>query len=140
MPHNLQVNRQGNVYVADRTNRRIQVFDTEGNFKRVIMLNVAYDKNRHPVLGNLTPNRPDNTAPWTLCISQGQTQYLYTTDDEPGRLYKLTLDGKILGSSAIRQQPGQLQLGPRPCLPIGRRDLRRRHEQLASGQAGAAGR
>jgi hypothetical protein len=109
VPHNLQVDRQGNVYVADRTNRRIQVFDTEGNFKRVIMLNVAYDKNRHPVLGNLTPNRPDNTAPWTLCISQGQTQYLYTTDDEPGRLYKLTLDGKILGSwGESGRQQGQL--------------------------------
>src|SRR6187200_1579121 len=29
VPHNLQVDRQGNIYVADRTNRRIQVFDTE---------------------------------------------------------------------------------------------------------------
>ena len=27
-----------------------------------------------------------------------QTQYLYTSDDEPGRIYKLTLDGKILGT------------------------------------------
>ena len=27
---------QGNVYVADRGNRRIQVFDTDGNFKRFL--------------------------------------------------------------------------------------------------------
>jgi sugar lactone lactonase YvrE len=98
LPHNLQVDRQGNVYVADRGNRRIQVFDADGNFKRVMLLNVPYDKMRHPVLGNLSQNRPDETAPWTLCISQGPTQHLYATDEEPGRLYKMTLEGKILGT------------------------------------------
>ena len=30
--------RQNNVYVADRNNRRIQVFDADGNFKRFIFL------------------------------------------------------------------------------------------------------
>ena len=25
------------------------------------------------------------------------TQYLFTSDSEPGRIYKLTLDGKLLG-------------------------------------------
>ncbi len=33
-------------------------------------------------------NRPDNTEPWTLCISGGQTQYLFAADEEPGRVYK----------------------------------------------------
>ena len=97
-PHNMQVDRQGNVYAADRGNRRIQVFDKDGNFLRFIHLNVPYDKKRQPVLGNPTPNRPDETAPWTLCITtNGPTQYLFAADAEPGRLYKLTLDGKILG-------------------------------------------
>jgi hypothetical protein len=96
-PHNIGVDRQNNVYVADRGNRRIQVFDRDGKFERFIFLNVPYDKTRHPVLGNLAPNPPDETQPWTICITQGPTQYLYTSDQEPGRIYKLSLDGKILG-------------------------------------------
>jgi NHL repeat len=96
-PHNIGVDRQNNVYVADRNNRRIQVFDRDGNFLRYLLLNVAYDKKRHPVLGDANPNAPDETQPWTICITNTPTQYLYTSDSEPGRVYKLTLDGKILG-------------------------------------------
>ena len=97
LPHNMQVDRSGNVYVADRSNRRIQVFDSEGNFLRIMHLNAPWDKTRQPVLGDLSPNRPNETAPWTLCISDGPTQYLFAADDEPGRVYKMSLDGKILG-------------------------------------------
>jgi len=96
-PHNIGVDRQNNVYVADRGNRRIQVFDTDGRFQRFIHISVPYDKKRHPVLGNLAPNPPDETQPWTICITNGPTQYLYTSDQEPGRIYKMTLDGKIVG-------------------------------------------
>jgi hypothetical protein len=96
-PHNIGVDRDNNVYVADRGNRRIQVFDRDGKFERFIFLNAAYDKNRHPVLGDKAKNPPDETAPWTICITKGPTQYLYTSDNEPGRIYKLTLDGKIVG-------------------------------------------
>ena len=49
------------------------------------------------MLGNAPANPPDETAPWTICLTQGPTQYLYTSDNEPGRIYKLALDGKILG-------------------------------------------
>ena len=96
-PHNIGIDRRNNVYVADRGNRRIQVFDRDGNFQRFIFLNAPYDKSRHPVLGNLSANPPDETQPWTICITNGPTQYLYTSDSEPGRIYKLSLDGKILG-------------------------------------------
>jgi sugar lactone lactonase YvrE len=97
VPHNIGIDRQNNVYVADRGNRRIQVFDRDGTFQRFIVLNAPYDKTRHPVLGNPNPNPPDETQPWTICITNGPTQYLYTSDQEPGRIYKLTLDGKIVG-------------------------------------------
>jgi hypothetical protein len=97
VPHNIGVDRQNNVYVADRGNRRIQVFDRDGTFQRFIVLNAPYDKTRHPVLGNATQNPPDETQPWTICLTTGATQYLYTSDSEPGRIYKLTLDGKIVG-------------------------------------------
>lgn len=97
-PHNIGVDRQNQVYVADRNNRRIQVFDRDGKFLRFLALNAPYDKKRHPVLGNVPANAPDETQPWTICISNGPTQYLYTSDSEPGRIYKMTLDGKILGT------------------------------------------
>jgi DNA-binding beta-propeller fold protein YncE len=96
-PHNIAIDRQNRVYVADRGNRRIQVFDRDGQFQRFIFLNAAYNKQRQPVLGNRPANPPDETAPWTLCITNTPTQYLFTTDAEPGRLYKLTLDGQIVG-------------------------------------------
>ena len=109
LPHNMQVDRDGNVYVADRTNRRIQVFDSDGNLLRILYLNAPYDKKRQPVLGNVNPNRPDNTAPWALCISGGPTQYLFAVDEEPGRVYKITLEGKILGMfGESGRQLGQL--------------------------------
>lgn len=97
-PHNIGIDRNENVYVADRGNRRIQVFDTEGNFKKFIFLNVPYDKTRHPVLGNMPVSRPDETRPWTICVTSTTPQYLYTSDEEPGRIYKISIpDGKILG-------------------------------------------
>jgi len=99
-PHNLQADRAGNIYVADRGNRRIQVFDRDGKFLKFLFLNAPYDKTHHPVFGNLPPDpsrRPDQTEPWAICISPTTPQYLWAIDVEPGRLYKMTLDGKILG-------------------------------------------
>ena len=73
---------QGNVYVADSGNKRIQVFDGEGNFKSQI--------------GNIG-------TPQAICISRGATQYLYSahSGDPDGMvdaaIYKIGLDGKVLG-------------------------------------------
>ena len=36
-------------------------------------------------------------APWAICITKGPMQYIYSADAVPGRIYKLTLDGKVLG-------------------------------------------
>jgi DNA-binding beta-propeller fold protein YncE len=99
-PHSLAVDAQGNVYVADRGNRRIQVFDAEGNFLRQITIDVPFDPNARPAIGN----KPTQTtgamapgAPWAICITPPPNQVLYSSDAYPGRLYKLGLDGKILG-------------------------------------------
>jgi DNA-binding beta-propeller fold protein YncE len=96
-PHAIGVDRRNQVYVADRGNRRIQVFDASGAFLRFIHLNAPYDKSRQPVLGNPPATRPDETPPWTICITNTTPQYLYTSDNEPGRIYKLSLDGRLLG-------------------------------------------
>jgi len=101
-PHNIAADARGNIYVADRFNRRIQVFDGEGNFLRAITIDVPFDHNARPAIGN-KPN-PDATegtfapgAPWTVCITPPPNQVLFTSDAYPGRLYKLSLDGKVLG-------------------------------------------
>jgi hypothetical protein len=36
-------------------------------------------------------------APWAICITPEPKQVLYSADSFPGRVYKLTLDGKVLG-------------------------------------------
>ena len=138
-PHNIGVDRQNNVYVADRSNRRIQVFDRDGNFQRFIFLNAPYDKKRHPVLGNLNPNPPDETQPWTICITQRRRRSISTPrTQEPGRIYKMTLDGKILGMlGESGRDLGQFNWIHGIACPSENVLLRRRHEQLARAEADA---
>jgi hypothetical protein len=38
-----------------------------------------------------------NGAPWTIRITPGPTQYLYSADAMSGRVYKLSLDRQVLG-------------------------------------------
>ena len=108
LPHNIGVDRSDNVYVADRNNRRIQVFDVEGTWLRNITMVAPYDKKRHPTLGNIPATLPDEAQAWTICITNTPTQYLYTSDDNPGRIYKMALDGKMLGYlGESGHEPGQ---------------------------------
>ena len=34
---------------------------------------------------------------WAICITPGPNQVLFSADAYPGRVYKLSLDGKLLG-------------------------------------------
>jgi hypothetical protein len=99
-PHSIAVDAQGSVYVADRGNRRIQVFDGEGKFLRQITIDVPVDPDARPAIGN-KPHATTGTmapgAPWTVCITPGPHQVLFSSDGFPGRIYKLSLDGKVLG-------------------------------------------
>ena len=47
-PHSIATDAQGNVYVADRGNRRIQVFDGDGKFLRQITIDVPVPSGRAP--------------------------------------------------------------------------------------------
>jgi len=86
-PHGIAVDAQGNVYVADRANHRMQVFDNN------LVLKSIYD------------NIGDS---WTVCISPGPHQYLFSSNSNPngnrpgswditGEIYKMELDGTTLG-------------------------------------------
>jgi DNA-binding beta-propeller fold protein YncE len=107
-PHSIAADAKGNIYVADRGNRRIQVFDGEGAFQREFTIDVPYDaKAARPAIGNLPdlakieagggPKTMMPGAPWAVCITPGPKQVLYASDAFPGRVFKLSLDGKVLG-------------------------------------------
>jgi len=111
IPHSIAVDAQNNVYVADRGNRRIQVFDTDGKFLRQITIDVPAPADARAAIG-AKPTANTGTmapgAPWTLCITPGPNQVLYTSDAYPGRIYKLSLDGRLLGMlGKAGKQPGQ---------------------------------
>jgi hypothetical protein len=102
-PHSIASDAKGNIYVADRANRRIQVFDGEGTFQRQFTIDVPVPPDAKPAIGNM-PTEAQIAAgtfapgsPWAICISPPPNQVLYSSDAWPGRIYRLSLDGKVLG-------------------------------------------
>ena len=74
-PHNIVMDANSNLYVADRQNSRVQVFDTDGNFKQE--WNVG-------------------ALAWSLCITPGPNQVIFV--GSVGRVFKYDLSGKRLGA------------------------------------------
>ena len=90
-PHTIAVDAVGNVYVGDRNNGRIQVFDNN------LVLRDIYDN-----IGR----------PWEICITPGPHQYLYSSYSNPdsnpaaswattGEIYKMELDGTVIGKFGV---------------------------------------
>jgi streptogramin lyase len=107
VPHSIVIDAKNRIYVADRGNARIQVFDTAGALLKTLKIEVPVPPDTPPAIGN-RPAEADMAAPganlsmhpgapWALCLTPGPTQYLYVSDGYPGRIYKLNLDGKVLG-------------------------------------------
>jgi hypothetical protein len=100
--HSIAIDNQDRIYVADRGNVRIQVLDTSGKVLNIIRIDVPFPADAPVAIGD-RPQATDSVgtfkpgAPWALCITPGPTQYLYVADAYPGRIYKLSLDGKVLG-------------------------------------------
>jgi DNA-binding beta-propeller fold protein YncE len=76
LPHDVALDANGRLYVADRNNKRVQIFDQEGKF-----------------LGKWT----DVGQPWGLCYVKREN-VLYMSDGLNDRVVKLNLDGQILGT------------------------------------------
>jgi DNA-binding beta-propeller fold protein YncE len=73
--HDVAIDKQGRVYVADRTNARVQVFDQSGKFLAK-WTNVG--------------------APWGLYYVARENA-IYMCDGVNNRVIKLNLDGQVLG-------------------------------------------
>ena len=84
-PHGIASDAAGLVYVADRGNRRVQVYNADLQRQRII---------------------EGMGAPWSACISPGATQHLFTGDGN-GKIYKFDLDGKLVGWAQTSQNHGQ---------------------------------
>ena len=87
LPHTISADAAGNIYIGDRSNQRVQVWDNDLKFK-ASYTNVG--------------------APWAVCVSGGPHQYLYVSNSWPdsapaasvdttGEIYKMELDGTIVG-------------------------------------------
>jgi len=101
LPHAIAVDRSNNIYVGDRSNRRVQVFDTEGRFQRMFTIDVPPDPGTRAVNGN-TPTGARLAAvigaPNSICITAGTNQVMFVGETTyPGRIFKVSLDGKVLG-------------------------------------------
>ncbi len=86
-PHTIASDDQGNIYVGDRGNRRVKVYNSDLELLRM------YE---------------ETGAPWEICISPGPHQYLFVSNsnsdsnparswDISGEVYKMELDGTIIG-------------------------------------------
>jgi hypothetical protein len=100
-PHTIASDRNNNIYVGDRANRRIQVFDTEGKFLRMFTIDVPPDPTTRSTNGNTpTGQRLAQAigAPNSICITPGQNQVMFVGESTfPGRIFKVSLEGKVLG-------------------------------------------
>jgi hypothetical protein len=83
--HGITTDAKNNVYVADRGNRRIQVYDDNLTFIKSIA-----------TVG----------APWSVCTSPMPNQYLFSGDGN-GKVYKLDMSGNLVGWAQTSQGHGQ---------------------------------
>jgi hypothetical protein len=83
--HAIAADAKNNIYVADRGNRRIQVYDADLTFIKSIT---------------------SAAAPWSICTSPAPQQFLFSGDGN-GKIYKMDLDGNLLGWAQTSQGHGQ---------------------------------
>ncbi len=87
LPHAVRLDSKGNVYVGDRENDRIQVFDQNGKFLRTF----------------------GGFAPFGLFITPDDT--LFVADGRAHRVIKMTVEGKVLDTfGKLGPEPGHFFL------------------------------
>ena len=99
-PHSIVIDRDDHIYVGDRGNRRVQVFDGDGNFLRQWSVDVAPDFTTRAVNGSTPPagSTQGVGAPNALCIPPNQNEVMFLGESTwPGRVFKVRLDGTVIG-------------------------------------------
>jgi DNA-binding beta-propeller fold protein YncE len=87
LPHAVRLDSKGQVYVGDRENNRIQVFDQEGHFLRQF----------------------GGFAPFGMFITPNDT--LFVADGRGNKVMKMTLEGKVLASwGVLGSEPGNFNM------------------------------
>lgn len=100
LPHSIAIDKDDNVYVGDRSNARIQVFDTDGNYLREFSVATPVRPGSVAVNGTTPSDLSEinaNGAPNSLCIPPGGDVIFVGETTFPGRIIKATLQGEVLG-------------------------------------------
>lgn len=93
-PRNLALGPDGNLYVADSGNHRIQVFDEEGRFLRG--------------WGEFGVEPGQFNEPWGLTVSD---EYLFVADTWNHRIQKFSLDGEWIAAYGQSGSPAETDAG-----------------------------
>ena len=99
VPHSIVADAKGNLYIADRSNERIQVFDRNGNF---------LSEQKHP------------GTPCGLCLMKSG-KHLMMAHGHAGKIIKLDLNGRVLGATG-GQGKGPNRYGEAHFLALDRRE------------------
>ena len=99
VPHSIVAGSNGHLYIADRSNQRIQVFDGDGTFLR---------ESRHP------------GTPCGLCMCHDQ-KHLMMAHGHAGKIMKLDLQGNVLGATG-GQGKGPNRYGEAHFLALDRKE------------------
>jgi hypothetical protein len=109
--HGIAIDSQDRMWIADRFNKRIMVYDAKtvdanGNYpfiREIKLNNIHYPRDLWPFDGGPPPRYGSTdggapggvSSPWTFCMTPTS---VYVGDGFPARIYKLTYDGKVLGT------------------------------------------
>ena len=135
-PHNIAADASGTLYVADRNNRRIQVFDSDGKYLRTIRIDIPPPAGRPA--GHRQQAQSDQLSADRRHHDAGRpVGAVHHPAAEPGTLCFGCVSRPHLQAHARRQGPRHvrplrqaaqgIRLGTRHCLPEREHALRRRN-------------
>ena len=141
-PHSIATDANDNVYVADRGNRRIQVFDKDGKFLRQITIDVPVPPDAKPAIGKIPDEAIDRQGHFCAGLALVDLHHAAAASGalQFGLMARPHLQAQPRRQSArrtraIRQATQTIRLDPRDGLSIGECDLRGGIAELAGAEA-----
>ena len=137
LPHAIAIDENDNIYVGDRT----QPAHPGVRHRRQIPADVHDRRSARlhdtRAVNGTTPKPATCSgvgAPNSLCITPGPTQVIFLGESTwPGRIFKVSLDGKVLGViGKSGRNLKQFSGAHAHCLSFGERNLRRRNARTGA--------